>query len=50
MIREYLGADERIWDWEYIFEPLEYFIEPGRGFKFLEPRVDFFRKHPSQLN
>ena len=49
MIREYLGVDERIWDWEHIFEPLSFFAKPGHEFKFLEPRVDFFKKHPSQL-
>ena len=49
IIRDYLGVDERIWDWVYIFEPLAFFVEPGHRFKFLEPRVDFFKKHPSQL-
>ncbi len=49
MIRQYLGADERIWDWEYIFRPLEHFFGTEHSFKFLEPRVDFFVKHPSQL-
>ena len=49
MIREYLGTNERIWDWEYIFEPLSFFIENGRKFKFLEARVDFFKRHKSQL-
>ena len=44
MIREYLGVDERIWDWEYIFEPLEFFVDSDHKFKFLEPRVDFFAK------
>jgi len=49
MIRGYLGADARIWDWAHIFEPLEFFIAPGQKFRFLEPRVDFFSKHPAQL-
>lgn len=49
MIREYLQVDERIWDWEYIFEPLDAFVEPEHKFRFLEPRVDFFVKHPTQL-
>jgi len=44
MIREYLCADERIWDWNYIFEPLTSFIEPNQKLRFLEPRVDFFSK------
>jgi methionyl-tRNA synthetase len=49
MIREYLNVDERIRDWEFIFEPLCFFVKPGHKFKFLEPRIDFFEKHPSQL-
>lgn len=51
MVREYLGVDERIWDWETIFEPLDYFIPDIKEhkLKFLEPRVDFFKKHESQL-
>ena len=52
MIREYLGVDERIWDWNTIFEPLEHFIPNMREhqLKFLEPRIDFFKKHESQLD
>lgn len=51
MVREYLGVDERIWDWNTIFEPLDYFIPniKEHKLKFLEPRVDFFKKHESQL-
>ncbi|MCL2531005.1 MAG: class I tRNA ligase family protein [Oscillospiraceae bacterium] len=49
MLREYLNVDERLWDWQHIFELLNYFIEDGHAFKFLEPRVDFFKKHESQL-
>lgn len=48
-IREYLGVDSRIWDWNYIFEGLEYFLNSPHTFRFLEPRFDFFRKHESQL-
>lgn len=50
MIRDYLCVDERIWSWEYIFEPLDYFIKDNHCFKFLEPRIDFFEKHPTQIN
>jgi len=49
MLREYLGADERIWDWQFIFEPLQFFVGDAHQFKFLEPRVDFFHKHATQL-
>ncbi|MDR1665089.1 MAG: class I tRNA ligase family protein [Clostridiales bacterium] len=48
-VREYLGVDERLWDWEYAYEPLTFFMKGGHTFKFLEPRVDFFSKHPAQL-
>jgi methionyl-tRNA synthetase len=48
-IREYLRVDERLWDWEHIFKPLSFFAGPGHLLKNLEPRVDFFKKHPSQL-
>ncbi len=52
MVRDYLGVDERIWDWNTIFEPLDYFIPniKDHQLKFLEPRVDFFKKHDSQLD
>jgi len=49
MIREYLGVDDRIWRWAYIFEPLPFFMQPGHTLKLLEPRVDFFKKHSSQF-
>ena len=49
MIREYLHIDERLWDWQYIFEPLRFFMAEDHTFRFLEPRVDFFKKHPMQL-
>lgn len=49
MIREYLCVDDRIWDWKYIFEPVNFFMKEDHKLKFLEPRVDFFKKHPSQL-
>ena len=49
MIREYLNVGERIWDWEHIFDPLNFFTTPNHKFKYLEPRIDFFKKHSSQL-
>ena len=50
-VREYLNVDERVFDWNYIFEPLTAFMDDPatHEFKFLEPRVDFFEKHESQL-
>jgi len=48
-VRDYLNIDERLWDWAYIDKPLSFFTDAGHSFKFLEPRVDFFAKHESQL-
>jgi methionyl-tRNA synthetase len=49
-VRQYLRIDERVWSWEYIFHPVDFFYsESEHKFKFLEPRVDFFKKHESQL-
>lgn len=51
MAREYLGLGPEFWNWESIFEPLYAFMDDPEQhkLKFLEPRVDFFRRHPSQL-
>lgn len=48
-LREYLIADENIWSWETIFEPLTYFVGEGHKLKFLPPRTDFFTRHESQF-
>lgn len=52
MIREYLQLDETFWSWDTIFEPVYSFMrDPSvHTLKFLEPRVDFFKKHASQLS
>ncbi len=47
-VREYLGVGEEFWSWERIFEPLSAFLPAGHTFKFLQPKEDFFEKHPSQ--
>lgn len=51
MILEYLNLDENFWDWKWIFEPIYSFMNnpEKHKLKFLEPRVDFFKKHPSQI-
>ncbi|MBN2628757.1 MAG: class I tRNA ligase family protein [Spirochaetales bacterium] len=51
MVRDYLKADARFFDWEFCFEPVYSFLENPRDHEllFLEPRVDFFPKHPSQF-
>ena len=50
-VREYLNVDERLYNWDHIFEPLTALMDDPatHTFKFLEPRVDFFELHPSQL-
>lgn len=52
MVLEYLNLDEAedFWNWDRIFEPVYSFMDnpEEHEFKFLEPRVDFFEKHPSQ--
>ncbi|HWQ58231.1 MAG TPA: class I tRNA ligase family protein [Clostridia bacterium] len=51
LVREYLGLDRDFWDWARIFEPLYAFMDhpEEHTLKFLEPRADFFKRHPSQL-
>ncbi len=51
MILEYLQLGEEFWCWERIFEPVYFFMDDPQEhkLKFLEPRVDFFSKHPSQI-
>jgi methionyl-tRNA synthetase len=52
MILEYLGLGEEFWSWDRIFDPVYSFMDnpAEHRLKFLEPRVDFFKKHPSQLS
>lgn len=51
MVLAYLQVKEAFWDWEYIFEPVYSFMDhpDQHKLKYLEPRVDFFPKHPSQV-
>ena len=51
MVREYLNFGDDFWNWERIFQTLYDFMAdpPNHKLKFLEPRVDFFEKHPSQI-
>ncbi|MCL2056114.1 MAG: class I tRNA ligase family protein [Oscillospiraceae bacterium] len=51
MIREYLGFEEDFWDWARIFETVYDFMpdRENHRLKTLEPRVDFFSKHPAQF-
>lgn len=51
MVLEYLNLGEEFWSWDRIFQPIYAFMPDPRQhrLKFLEPRVDFFKKHPSQV-
>lgn len=51
MVRDYFQVDESLWDWDRIFEPIYTFMDDPEShtLKVLEPRVDFFEKHPSQF-
>jgi len=51
MILDYLNLNKEFWNWDFIFEPIYAFMdnEEKHVLKFLEPRVDFFKKHPSQI-
>jgi len=51
MFREYLNLGEELWDWNTILEPISLYVEDieMHEVKYLEPRVDFFRKHECQL-
>jgi methionyl-tRNA synthetase len=51
MILDYLRLGEEFWSWDRIFDPIYSFMDNPQEhkLKFLEPRVDFFKKHPSQI-
>ena len=51
MVCEYLGFGKEFWNWDRIFDTVYDFMENPKEhvLKTLEPRVDFFKKHPSQL-
>ena len=51
MFREYLNLGEKLWDWNYILEPISAYVRDveKHELKFLEARVDFFKKHKYQL-
>lgn len=50
MLLEYLLLDKSFWSWDKIFDTMASFTEgKDHKLKFLEPRVDFFTRHPSQF-
>lgn len=46
MFKEYLNIDDKLWDWNKIFDPIYSYFDDGDNhrIKFLEPKVDFFKK------
>jgi methionyl-tRNA synthetase len=50
-VREYLRVGPEFWSWARLFEPIYVFMaDPAtHQLQVLEPRVDFFGKHPSQI-
>jgi len=52
MVKEYLNVNKKLWNWDYIFEPIYTFMDDANThkLKYLEPRVDFFEKHQSQIS
>ena len=47
MFREYLNiSEDDMWNWDNILKPLNVYFKDGENhtFKFLEPKVDFFKK------
>jgi len=51
MVLEYLNLDDSFWNWDNIFRTVyDFMADPSQHkLKFLEPRIDFFKKHPSQI-
>lgn len=49
-VLEYLGFDDNFYNWDYVFDTMQKFADgkTEKKLKFLEPRVDFFKRHPSQ--
>ena len=50
MVREYIGFSKKVYSWEHAFDSVESMLEdPTAPTRFLEPRVDFFKKLESQF-
>ncbi len=50
MLLSYLQLGDSFWSWDRIFDTLSDFCGgEDHQLKFLEPRVDFFKRHPSQF-
>ena len=50
-LAEFLKVSKNVFSWDKIDEPIYAFVENPENYipTFLEPRQDFFKKHPSQL-
>ena len=50
LVKEYLGVDDRIYNWDNIFDDIYEWIDiEQHQLKFLEPKVDFFKKPDAQF-
>ena len=51
MFREYMNMDKALWNWDKILEPISSYVGDlgEHELEYLMPRVDFFKKHESQL-
>ena len=51
MFREYMNMDKSLWSWDNILEPISSYVGDleEHELEYLMPRVDFFKKHESQL-
>ena len=50
-IREQMALDTTFWNWEHVFEPVYFFMDDPATHQpvTLQPREDFFERHPSQF-
>ena len=52
MFKDYLNIGDELWSWDKILDPIASYFEDvnTHTFKFLEPKVDFFKKMDHQFN
>ena len=50
-VAKYFGVDDSIFTWDRANEPIYNWVEDKENYKpmFIEPKFDFFKKHPSQF-
>lgn len=51
LVYDYLNVNANFWNWDHAFEDIYFFLAnpTSHKLKFLEPKIDFFQKHPSQF-